>query len=435
MIIAIDGPAGTGKSTVARGVASRLGFAFFDTGAMYRSVAWMALQEGIDPADSPKVIEMMPKFDFVIRTENGDRKYLVNGKDVTSAIRTREISNAASQVAVYPEVRQYLVKIQRKFGRSADAVFEGRDMGTVVFPDADLKIFLTASAEVRAGRRYRELLGKFPDLAQSLSFDQILKETIQRDRSDETRVTSPLKQAQDAILIDTSEMTVEEVIDKIVALQSHRKRLYPPMKWSYSIVYHLARFFFKVLFRLEIRGLHHFRPGAGLVCANHTSYYDPPVLSISCPEEVHFLAKESLFSVPLLGPLIRTLNTHPVSRGAGDIQILKQITQLLIEGKKVIVFPEGARSLDGEIQPFERGVSFLAQRSKCPVFPAYIQGAFDAWPRGKKWPKLFGKMICVFGAPIYWDEFEGLPKREAETAHAARCEQAIRDLKKSLRPR
>jgi cytidylate kinase len=427
MIITIDGPSGTGKSTVAKGVAKRLGFTFFDTGAMYRSVAWLILKEGIDPTDQAKVIEALPGFDYRIQTApHGERRYFVHHTDVTDAIRSQNISMAASQIAVYPEVREAMVKIQRKFGESVDAVFEGRDMGTVVFPNADLKIFLTAKPEVRAERRYRELLHKFPDLEANQK--EIQKEIEERDNTDSTRAVSPLKQAADAILIDTSRLSAQQVIEKVVRLKP--KRRFPKMKLAYNIVYSLARFFFKICFRLRIYGLEHFRPGAAIIASNHASNYDPPVLSISCPEEVHFLAKESLFNIPLLGRLIRVLNSHPVTRGSSDAQTFKMIVSLLTEGKKLILFPEGARSETGELLPLERGMAFLVHKAKCRVIPAYIHGSHEAWPVGQKVPKFFGRMTVVFGSAIEWDEMSD--KKEAQKRITDLTEQAIRSLKSWL---
>lgn len=424
MIITIDGPSGTGKSTVAKGVAKKLGFTFFDTGAMYRSLAWLILKEGIDPEDQTRTKEILPQFQYEIRLgPSGERRYFVQGIDVTDSIRSSSISMAASQIATYPEVREAMVKIQRKFGHAIDAVFEGRDMGTVVFPDADLKIFLTAKPKVRAERRYRELLQKFPDL--SMTPEEILKEIEERDKTDSTRAISPLMQAPDAILIDTSNLTAHEVIEKIVRLKP--KRRFPKMKLSYKIVYSLARFFFKTCFRLRIYGLEHFRPGAAVIAANHSSFYDPPVLSISCPEEVHFLARGSLFDIPILGRLIRVLNSHPVARGASDTQTFKEMLKLLSEGKKLILFPEGKRSLQGELQPLERGLGFLIQKAQCQVIPAYIQGSYEAWPRGRKFPKLFGKMTVVFGSPIEWEE--NLEKKAAQERITRQTETAIRNLK------
>ncbi len=424
MIITIDGPSGTGKSTVAKGVAKRLGFTFFDTGAMYRSFAWQVLKQGIDPLNQSEVEKVLEEFQFEIRSlPSHERHYFVGGRDVTWDIRSSAVSTAASQVAIYPKVRSAMVAIQRKFGHAVDAVFEGRDMGTVVFPDADLKIFLTANPEVRAERRYQELIHKFPDI--HLSKEEILKEIQERDQTDSTRAISPLKQAKDAILIDTSNLTVQQVINAIIRLKP--KRRFPKMKFSYKVVYWLAKFFFKKCFSLKVYGIEHFRPGSAVIASNHTSFYDPPVLSISCPEEVHFLAKESLFTVPLFGRLIRMLNSHPVTRGASDVAVFRKILELLAQGKKVILFPEGARSNDGELLPFERGLAFLVQKAKCPVIPAYIQGTFAAWPRHRKFPKLFGKMSVAFGSPIEWEE--RADKKETEKRITEETQNSIRALK------
>ena len=430
MIIAIDGPAGTGKSTVAKGVAKALGFTFFDTGAMYRSFAWHVKRGGVDPLNEERVVGLIASFDYEIRTDFlGERDYFIGDVRVTEEIRSREISKISSQIAVYPDVRAEMVKMQRKFGKSCDAVFEGRDMGTVVFPDADLKIFLTAKPVVRAERRYQELRAKFPEAAEPLSLTQILEEMEGRDLNDSTRSISPLKQASDAILIDTSHCTASEVIEKIVRLKPKKKNKFSSMKLSYFLVYCLARGFFKTFFRLKIYGQEHVHAGPGLLIANHTSFYDPPILSISCSEEVHFLAKESLFEVPLLGRLIQVLNTHPLTNDATDMHVLRQMIRFLGEGKKLIIFPEGSRSEDGTLQPFERGFSFLAKKAKCTVFPCYIGGAYEAWPISQKFPSLFGKISCVFGSPIEWEDFENLPKDEAEKEHIQRCFLALSELK------
>lgn len=433
MIIAIDGPSGTGKSTVAQEVARLLGFTFFDTGAMYRSFAWKICQSGIDPADEGKVIEAVASFDFRIGVgKTGERAYFVDNVDVTGEIRTREISHISSKIAVYADVRSAMVKMQRRFGRTCDAVFEGRDMGTVVFPDADLKIFLTARPTVRAERRYRELVAKLPNSKESISVDEVLKEISQRDKNDTSRSVSPLIQADDAILIDTSDFTIDEVVSQIIRLKPKSKTRFSSMKFSYWLVYSFSRLFFKLFFRLKVFGERHVRSGSGLLIANHTSFYDPPVLSVSCLEEVHFLARESLFRIPLLGSLIKVLNTHAVAKDASDMHVLRQMIRLLGEGNKLIIFPEGKRSLNGEMQPFERGFVFLAKKAKCTVYPAFIDGAYLAWPQHKKFPKLFGKITCVFGSPIFWEDFENLPKDVIEEKLSQRCFSAIEGLKQWL---
>ncbi len=431
MIIAIDGPSGTGKSTTAREVARKLNFTFFDTGAMYRSAAWWIVQQGINPDDERKVVDSIHTFVYEIQTQDEQqRRYFVGGVDVTQAIRSHEISTIASKIAVYGQLRRELVKIQREFGKKANAVFEGRDMGTVVFPEAEVKVFLTASSSVRAQRRYRELLVKFPDLAQSLSEEQILKDIEERDHKDSTRAISPLKKAPDATLIDTSELTVDEVVDQILVLIRQKKKSCPSMRVTYGFVYWVARLWLKLFYRLQIEGLSHFRAGSAIIAANHASNLDPPIVSISCPCEVHFLAKESLFHIPILGRLIRHLNSHPVSREATDVATFRLIIGLLQSGQKVIVFPEGRRTSDGKIQLIERGLPFLMMKAKCPIQPVYIQGAFEIWPRTRRFPKLFGRIRCVFGSPIEWDEFEGLGKKIAEQRIMSRMTEALCKLQK-----
>ncbi|HSX37237.1 MAG TPA: (d)CMP kinase [Chlamydiales bacterium] len=426
MIIVIDGPAGTGKSTVAKNVAKVLGFTFFDTGAMYRSLAWMIQQENIDSARPEVIARLLPRFAFEVQADASEEKrYFVCKTDVTQAIREPEISAIASRIAIYPEVRNAMVRIQRQLALGRNAVFEGRDMGTVVFPDADLKFFLTAKPEVRAQRRLLELKGRFPD--KDFQLDHILKEMQERDRNDSTRSIAPLKRAKDAHLIDTSEKTIDGVTEEILHFVPQKNR-YARKKWLYAAVYWTARAFFKVCFGLKIYGLNHFRPGAGIIVANHASNYDPPVLSISCPEEVHFLAKESLFNIPLLGRIIRLLNAHPVSRSVTDASTFRSLIVLLQAGKKVILFPEGGRSQDGRMQPLQRGLAFLVQKGGCPIFPAYIRGTYEAWPIQRKFPKLFGKISVAFGPPIEWSEFEGLNKKEAEQKLNERTMQALNDL-------
>lgn len=422
MIVAIDGPSGTGKSTVAKAVAKRLKFTFFDTGAMYRSIAWWILHEKLDPKNELQIQNHLPQFDFELKVkESGERIYFVNGIDVTKEIRTPEISMIASQVSAFQSVRDTLVKIQREFASGTNAVFEGRDMGTVVFPNAEVKIFLTASIQVRAERRFLELKEKSPHLSK----EQVLKEIQERDTADSTRLISPLKQAEDAILIDTSDLTVDEVVERIVTIVKRKNQ----MRWSYWFFLFFAKCILKIFYRIKIFGKNHVKPGAAIIAPNHASNLDPPIVAISCPEEIHFLAKESLFRVPILGRLIRHLNSHPVTRKSSDAATFRQILSLLQGGKKVLLFPEGQRTLTGELLPVERGIAFLVLKAKCRVQPVYISGTFDIWKRGRAFPKLRGKISCSFGSCIEWSEFEGLEKKEAEAKIAARIESSLVNLK------
>ncbi|QGQ21371.1 (d)CMP kinase [Gimesia benthica] len=207
MIVTIDGPAGSGKSTAARGLSQRLGFEFLDTGAMYRCVALAVLNQGIDPADSQSVGDVSQQ----IRISFADAHVILNGEDVTQAIRTAEVSEAASQVAQYPAVREALVHLQRQAAEGVNIVSEGRDQGTVVFPDALCKFFLIADPEERARRRFDEMQGQDQEITQA----EILQQIHQRDQRDESRTVAPLKPADDAVEINTSQLSIEEVLDQL----------------------------------------------------------------------------------------------------------------------------------------------------------------------------------------------------------------------------
>ena len=214
MIITIDGTAGTGKTTIARYIAEKLDYRYFDTGAMYRALTYRIMQEKVAIHDKEKLRAFLEGFRFEIQEKEEEKRYFVGSEDVTEVIRTPEVTRAVSEVAAHVEIRQALVAIQREFGVGKNAVFEGRDMGTVVFPNADVKIFLVARPPVRAARRYLELKEKkMPTTEQ-----EVLEMLLERDHLDSTREASPLKQAEDAHLIDTSDLTIEQVIDRILAL-------------------------------------------------------------------------------------------------------------------------------------------------------------------------------------------------------------------------
>lgn len=218
MIITIDGPTGTGKSTIAKLLAEKLGFIHFDTGAMYRCLTYGIIKNKIDVDDPNQLEAYLDTFSFHIKIINGEKHYFVKEEDVTKAIRGEAVTELVSKVAAIPTVRHHLVTIQRKFADKVDSVFEGRDIGTVVFPKAELKIYLTASPKVRAERRYEELLRKFPQESKTLTLEKVLEDVDRRDNHDSTREHSPLRQADDAVLVDTSNLSIEQVLDKILKL-------------------------------------------------------------------------------------------------------------------------------------------------------------------------------------------------------------------------
>ena len=217
-VIAIDGPAGSGKSTVAREVAARLGLDYLDTGAMYRAVAYEAIRRGIDPEDAGTVAELARQMELSV----ADR-VMVNGTDATGEIRSPEVTRAVSIVAANPEVRKEMVFRQREWAEARDGgVVEGRDIGSVVFPDAPVKVYLTASEDERASRRSREMLERDFDQA-AADMAHVAHEIARRDRLDSTRAASPLMAADDAVHLDTTGMDADEVVDRVMALVSKRE--------------------------------------------------------------------------------------------------------------------------------------------------------------------------------------------------------------------
>ena len=216
--IAIDGPAGAGKSTIARKAAEAFGYIDVDTGALYRTVALNALRNGADTKDAAAVIATLSSAKVSLRFVDGEQRVFLGEEDVSSAIRQNEVSMAASNVSSVPEVRAFLFDLQRDIAKNNNCLMDGRDIGTVVLPDAQIKIYLTASPEARADRRYKELTEK----GQTVNYDVILEEIKQRDRQDMHRDIAPLKKAEDAVLADTTELGLEEAISFVIGIIKER---------------------------------------------------------------------------------------------------------------------------------------------------------------------------------------------------------------------
>jgi CMP/dCMP kinase len=216
MIITIDGPVATGKSSIARKLAEELGYIFFDTGAMYRCLTHSLLKNSINIDNPDELKAALDKFQFDIKVKQGIKRYFADNEDVTEAIRTQRISENVSRVSALAPVREKLTKIQRQLSVGINAVFEGRDMGSYVFPDANIKIFLTGDSKVRAQRRYEEILRESPNEAAGLTVEKVLEDLNKRDAYDSTREISPLRKAADAYEIDTTNLTLDEVVFRIL---------------------------------------------------------------------------------------------------------------------------------------------------------------------------------------------------------------------------
>lgn len=212
--VAIDGPSGAGKSTLAKRLAKELGYLYVDTGAMYRSIGLFALRKGVDLKNEAAVTALLPEIQIELRYENGTQRVILCGEDVSEAIRAEKVGMATSAVSAYPPVRAFLLDLQRGMARTHDILMDGRDIGTVILPNATVKIFLTASAEARADRRFKELQEK----GVNTDYDTVLEDIRRRDYQDSHRETAPLRQAEDAVLVDTSEMDLEQSFQALKAL-------------------------------------------------------------------------------------------------------------------------------------------------------------------------------------------------------------------------
>lgn len=216
--IAIDGPSGAGKSTIAKNLAKELGFIYIDTGAMYRTVGLYVMRKGADPKNEKEVEPLLGDIDISITYEKGSQRIFLNGEDVSDLIRTPQISMYASDVSALVPVRLKLVELQRKLAQSRSVIMDGRDIGTYVLPDAQLKIFLTASGEERARRRYEELKAK----GENCSYEQIALDMAKRDENDSKRAFAPLRAADDAVILDSTKLNQEQVTRKIISLYNER---------------------------------------------------------------------------------------------------------------------------------------------------------------------------------------------------------------------
>ncbi len=390
--IAIDGPGGAGKSSVAKAVAKRLGIIYVDTGALYRNIGLYVLRCGIDPRDSEAVIKALDSIKLELKFENGRQVILLNGNDEGDGIRTPEVSMAASAVSAIPEVRKFLLDMQRNTAKKNSVIMDGRDIGTVILPNAEVKIFLTASAKARATRRYNELIAK----GQDVTFEKVYEEMAERDKNDSERDVAPCVQAEDAVLLDNSELNEEDTVKAVLKIV---KKKYKPSKF-YSrakvIVAPLYRFFMRV----KVKGRENVPLEGGLVlAANHIAAVDVISIGAVCPRQLTFVAKKELFSVPVLGRLVKALGAIKVDRGAGDVGAIKAAVNAADEGKVLSIFPQGHRypGVNPATTPTHNGVALIAYHSKCDVLPVSIN------VKGGKYGFL-RRVEVVFGKPIKYEE-------------------------------
>jgi len=457
-IIAIDGPAGSGKSTVARELASRLGYDYLDTGAMYRSVAFAALQRGVDPEDKERVARLARQ----IRIDVGDA-VRVDGYDATIEIRGPEVTRAVSTVAANPEVRSELRDRQRAWARGrAGAVVEGRDIGTVVFPDAELKVFLTAADDERARRRHKEVSALHYDAGSpGLAVETVQAELARRDQLDSTRATSPLAVADDAFVIDTTGRTVDDIVAEVVdrlgdpstadataagptgatsvaaapsaarpndvtpaagggadesgpehhgALVQDRRGVWrPKARGRFGEVFDRALYwvcrgsievFARVFWRLSVEGRERLpASGAYVVAPVHRSNVDTPLTGCITRRRMRFMGKDSLWKSRAGARFFSALGGFPVHRNAADRDALRRAIEVVEGGEPLVLFPEGARQSGPLVTELYEGAAYVAVRTGVPIVPVGIGGSERAMPKGSKFLRPV-RIAIIVGEPI-----------------------------------
>ena len=431
MIVAIDGPAGSGKSTVARALSDRLGLIFLDTGAMYRSVTVECLRKGIDINDTESVIQVARTIRITFGNSDHGQTVFANGVNVTTEIRTPEVDKNVSSVAAIPEVRDAMVTLQRRAGENGDVVAEGRDIGTVVFPNADVKVFLTADPAARAHRRAVQRQGGDAATGNDKQIDserekKILADIKARDKADSERKTAPLRAAKDAHHIDSSSLTVEEVIAQIISLnpglgkrdvrnhrssrqgQSNSKNASSDDEKSHTESSQLVEEKSSSKNTNESKKSRHLHPFRG---NSFDDYYDTALKDFPAPAKffkwiVVFVLglvtkiwfrcrwdKDDLFVrtiyksgfnkfLPLAWALSR-LGGIPVERGTADMKAIRRATAALSRGEMLLIYPEGTRvKSNTERGEIHGGFSLIAQLAKVDVQPLAIIGAIDIKKKG-----------------------------------------------------
>ncbi len=385
IIITLDGTAGSGKSTTASILADRLNMKYLNTGSMYRAVTYAVLKEGIDPEDERKVSELAGRINLELVEIDGERVLFLDGENIEQEIRKSGVSAAVSPVSRHESVRTEMVKLQRKIAGRGGVVAEGRDLGTVVFPHAQVKLFLIADIEARVRRRSAQLRSMGIDQDE----DKVRKNIEERDRIDSTRQVSPLLKPPGAKVIDTSGLTIDqqvriaedyargrlkEIIQRDKYYLNRKSSLYSTR--YYRITRKLIYCIFKLLFGLRVYGRENLRTGGNFIFAsNHISYSDPPVVGSILNREVWFLAKKELFNNRFFGWLISKYHAVPIDRDSFDRAAIRKIVKLLKSGSSILMFPEGTRSKDDRIRMPKMGLGYIAVNSGTDIIPVYISGS------------------------------------------------------------
>ena len=404
-IVAIDGPAGTGKGTMAEILSKKYNLLNIDTGATYRCVTLEMLNKNIGMDEEEKIAEMLKTINIELKLEDGKQKVFLNGEDVTEEIRSKRVSEKVSPVSSIIQIRTAMTSLQRKMAQGKNVIMEGRDITTVVFPTADVKIYLDADVEVRAQRRFKQNQEKGIDM----SYEEILENIKKRDKNDMEKEVGALKIAPDAVVIDTTKMTIKQqadamskVIDKVLKNKKKESKIYsirketPWKKAERAVIKALIHAFYVVVYRIKKVNFENLpQEGPIIICANHLNYLDALGLVTAINRKVYFVAKEDLFNNGFFNWLAHIFDVVPIKRGMRDMDAMKRCLTILKNGEVLGIFPEGTRrGLERNIK-VPNGTAYMAIKTNTQVVPVGIKGSF----------KPFTRVTLNFGKPIDFSKY------------------------------
>lgn len=410
-IVALDGPAGSGKGTVTKLLAKKMKLTNIDTGAMYRCVTLDMINKNIKVNELDKIKELLKNIDIKLDDTNENQLIFLNGEDVSDKIRGKQVNELVSPVSTIAIVREKMTELQRKMGRKEDIIMEGRDIGTTVFPNADVKIYLDASVEERAKRRLKQNEEK----GIKMSYEEVVENIKFRDKTDSTREIAPLKKAEDAIVIDSSNMSINQVVSEIEKIIKKKRKAINVEKKAFiqrkdSKLKFIERKFFlktvhilyKIFFRIECVGekIIPEDDNSYIVCANHLNYFDAIAVITSSNRFVRFMCKSSMFKAGLFSHILKIGDAIPVNREKQDIETMKRALKALKNKEVLGIFPEGTRKGMEKNLDAKNGAAFLALRTGTKVVPVGIQGSF----------KPFTKVYLNYGKPLDFSKYYGKEK-------------------------
>jgi len=456
LIVSLDGPASSGKSSVGAAAAARLGYRFCDTGLLYRAVTWLALRREVWPEDSVRLVRLVDEVRLVADEEGRLRHVTVDGVDVTDAVHSPDVDALVSAVSRVPEVRAALLARQRRIAESGRIIMAGRDIGTVVLPDADLKLYLDATLHERAVRRAQER-ELDPDSHQAR---EVLHELRRRDTIDSTRPVAPLRIPEGALVLHTDGNTFDQTVELVArAIQANEatateggrpprarvgaeapmsaKRGAPkptpiasrngPLRTVGGLI---LRGIARAIVRIQVEGDLASIPRTGplIVAANHASSADPVLIGAFLPKTLgrplNWLGKRELVEMPVIGWFMRRVPIHPVDRATADLEAFRVAMRILESGNILAVFPEGTRSEDGVLQAAKDGAAVLALRSGAPVLPVAVGDSDRLWPKHSRLPRPGRTVTVRYGRPFRVAEElplapAGMDRRAAKEAATA----------------